>query len=165
MSSTEKIEIIEADLSTDFHQKAVVTLLNAYASDPMGDGKELSNDVKERLISGLREHPTTHVFLAIRRGEPVGIAACFRGFSTFAARPLLNIHDIYVVPEVQGQGVGRLLLEHVERAAKALDCCKLTLEVQERNARAHQIYLAYGFSRTTYVEAAGAALFLSKTLE
>jgi len=166
MPSTEiSTEIIEANLTTNPHQKAVVTLLNAYASDPMGDGKELSRDVQERLIAGLREHPTTRIFLAMRSDEPVGIAVCFLGFSTFAAKPLLNIHDFYVVPEVQGQGVGRLLLAHVERAAQDIDCCKLTLEVQERNTRAHQIYLAYGFSRATYVEDAGGALFLSKTLE
>lgn len=161
---TQSIEIIEADLTTEPHQIAVVAMLNAYASDPMGDGKPLANEVQEKLIAGLRNHPTTHIFLVMQESDPVGIAVCFRGFSTFAARPLLNIHDFYVAPELRGQGVGRLLLEHVERAAQATDCCKLTLEVQERNTRAHAIYLAYGFARSTYVEEAGGVLFLSKAI-
>lgn len=162
---TQTIEIIEADLTTQSHQKAVVAMLNAYASDPMGDGKPLASEVQEKLIAGLRKHPTTLIFLALQENEPVGIAVCFRGFSTFAARPLINIHDFYVAPELRRQGVGRLLLERVEHAAQATDCCKLTLEVQERNTRAHQIYLAYGFARSTYVEEAGGALFLSKAIK
>ena len=34
----------------------------------------------------------------------VGLALCFVGFSSFKARPLINIHDIAVRPEVRGQG-------------------------------------------------------------
>ena len=158
-------QIIKADLATKPHQQAVVSMINAYASDPMGDGKPLASKVKEKLIAGLRNHPTTLIFLAMRESVPVGIAVCFGGFSTFAARPLLNIHDIYVASEVRGQGVGRMLLEHVERAAQATDCCKLTLEVQERNTHAQKVYAAHGFSQSTYVEEAGGALFLSKVLE
>jgi GNAT superfamily N-acetyltransferase len=156
------IEITLADLTTTVHQQAVVALLNAYASDPMGDGKPLSAAVRAKLIAGLRDHPTTLIFLALHEREPAGIAACFRGFSTFAAQPLINIHDLYVVPAMRGRGVGRLLLEHVEAVARDLHCCKLTLEVQENNLRAQQVYRSYGFSQATLAEEAGGALFLTK---
>lgn len=159
------IKIIKADLALEAHQRAIVALLNAYAQDPMGDGKPLSDDVKANLATGLRDHPTTLVFLAMRGSESMGIAVCFRGFSTFAAKPLINIHDLYVDAELRGQGVGRLLLEAVEQEAHDTRCCKLTLEVQENNSRAQQVYEAYGFSRSTYVEAAGGALFLSKAVD
>jgi ribosomal protein S18 acetylase RimI-like enzyme len=158
------IEIIKADLTSTEHQEAVVSLLNAYAADPMGNGKALSDDVRANLIPGLREHRTTIIFLACSDREAVGIAACFRGFSTFAAKPLINIHDVYVVPEMRGRSVGRRLLENVEIEARATGCCKLTLEVQENNLRAQQVYRSHGFSRTTLVEEAGGALFLSKLL-
>jgi GNAT superfamily N-acetyltransferase len=158
------IEIIEADLNLPDHQTAVVELVNAYAKDPMGDGKPLADDVLARLIPGLREHPTTLIFLAYDQSAPIGIAVCFRGFSTFAARPLINVHDLAVLPTHRGQGVGRMLLAAVERRARELGCCKLTLEVLENNATARRLYAAVGFAQATYVPQAGGALFLSKRI-
>ena len=36
--------------------------------------------------------------------KPVGLATTFEGFSTFAAKPLINIHDIAVLPDYRGRG-------------------------------------------------------------
>jgi len=158
------IEILEADLDRREHQQAVVELLDAYAMDPMGNGKALSKEVRRELIFGLQRHPTTIIFLAFQDKKGVGIAACFGGFSTFAARPLINIHDFYVIPEVRGQKIGQMILADVEQKARDTECCKITLEVQQNNHRAQRIYEAAGFSRSVYVAAAGGALFLSKSL-
>ncbi len=154
----------EADLACAAHARAIVQLLNGYSKDAMGDGKPLSRTARRELIPALRRHPTTVVFLAWQRGKPVGLAICFRGFSTFAARPLLNIHDYFVVPQCRGAGVGRLLLAAVEKRAGELGCCKLTLEVQENNQRARAVYAAAGFARVMYVPEAGGSLFYAKPL-
>jgi GNAT superfamily N-acetyltransferase len=162
--SESHINIVEADLSLDEHQKATLELLNAYSMDPMGDGSPLSETARQNLIPGLRAHPTTMIFLAYHGGEPAGLAICFLGFSTFAARPLLNIHDYCVLPSHRGTGLGRLLLAAVEARVRALGCCRLTLEVQENNHRAKRVYAAAGFSQAVHVAEAGGALFLSKHL-
>jgi len=158
------VEIVEADLNRTDHQHAVVELIDAYAVDPMGNGKPLSAEVRRALIPGLQQHPTTVIFLAYQGGEAIGIAVCFSGFSTFAARPLINIHDLAVLPSHRGQGIGRRLLEEVERKARDMGCCKLTLEVQENNHRARRAYEAVGFAQAVYEESAGGSLFLSKPL-
>lgn len=158
------IEIIEADLSRGDHQRAVVDLVDAYARDPMGGGQPLPDDVRNALIPGLRDHPTTLIFLAYSGNDAIGIAVCFVGFSTFAARPLINIHDLAVLSAYRGQGVGRALLEAVEQKARRMDCCKLTLEVFENNHRARRSYEAAGFVQAMYQDAAGGALFLTKAL-
>lgn len=158
-----EVDIVEADLERAEDQRAIVMLTDAYARDPMGDGAPLADDVRRTLIAGLRRHPTTIVLLARARAEPVGIATCFLGFSTFAARPLLNIHDLTVLPAYRGRGIGRLLLEVVERKARALGCCKLTLEVAERNDVARHVYERAGFARPTYGDA-GAMLVYAKPL-
>jgi len=155
---------LAANLDDPIHQQAILALLNAYALDPMGDGKPLADEVQRRLIPGLREHPTTLVVLAFSGGQAVGMAICFRGFSTFAARPLLNIHDFVVLDHCRGRGIGRRIMDEVETQARKLGCCKLTLEVQENNTRAHAVYDALGFKRSVYVEEAGGALFLTKPL-
>jgi len=158
------VVIVEADLNRTEHQHAVVELIDAYAMDPMGNGKPLSPEVRRTLIPGLQRHPTTVVFLAYQDGKAIGIAVCFRGFSTFAARPLINIHDLAVLPEHRRQGTVRRLLEEVERKARDMGCCKLTLEVLEGNRRARQVYQAAGFAQVEYQAATGGALFLSKSL-
>ncbi|ETX05446.1 MAG: GNAT family acetyltransferase [Candidatus Entotheonella gemina] len=158
----ESVEIVEADLSRAAHQHAVSELINAYAADPMGDGKPLAAKVRKALIPGLRQHPATLIFLAYQGDDAIGIAVCFLGFSTFAAKPLINIHDLAVLPGYRGLGIGRQLLEAVERKARMLDCCKLTLEVFEHNHRARRLYEAVGFAQVTYQEEAGSALFLAK---
>ena len=61
------IEILQADLDLPEHQDAVLTLLDAYAMDPMGNGKALSDRVRSELIAGLQQHPTTIIFLAFKK--------------------------------------------------------------------------------------------------
>ena len=158
------IHFLEADLTRTEHRRAVLDLIDAYSCDPMGDGKPLSADARARLIAGLQEHPTTLIILAFKSSEPIGVAVCFRGFSTFAARPLINIHDLNVLPAYRGMGIGRGLIAAVEAKARELGCCKLTLEVQEKNHRARQTYAASGFSQALYEPDAGKVLFLTKAL-
>lgn len=156
--------IIEADLDDPAHQEAVVAMTAAYALDIMGKGTPLAPEVLARLIPGLRSHPTTLVFLAYVDGLPVGIATCFLGFSTFAARSLINIHDLAVLPEYRGHGIGRSLLQAVESTARERGCVKMTLEVQENNQRARQLYERVGFGQPVYGVTTGGTLFLSKCL-
>lgn len=158
------ISIVEADLGRREHQEAVLAMTDAYSRDDFGDGKPLDPGARERLIPGLRAHPTTLIMLAFDGERPVGAATCFIGFSTFAARPLVNIHDLVVLPQSRGAGVGRRLLEAVERRALELGCCKLTLEVLDRNERALGVYRAFGFARYALQEGAGEAVFMAKAL-
>lgn len=156
--------VVEANLDDPQHQQAVLEMVDAYARDPMGRGAGLPEEVLRDLIPGLRRHPTTLVFLALSGSRPVGIAVCFVGFSTFAARPLINIHDLAVVPEHRGRGVGRRLLEHIEARGRALGCAKLTLEVNVENREAHRLYTLFGFGNGTPHGRVGRVWFLEKPL-
>lgn len=158
------VHVIEADLGDAGHRSAIVDLVDAYSQDPMADGAPLAADVRNRLASGLRDHPTTLVFLAYDGARPVGVAVCFFGYSTFAAAPLINIHDLFVASDARGRGVSRALLDAVSDRAVSDGCCKVTLEVLENNVRARRVYEAAGFAQATYLPEAGGALFMSKSL-
>jgi len=158
------INIALADLSLPTHQQAVVDLIDAYSRDPMGDEKPLPDDVKQRLIPGLREHPTTIIYLAYDGDQPIGIAMCFRGFSTFAAKPLINIHDLAVLPGYRGKGIGRQLLLAVADHGRKIGGCKLTLETQEHNYTAQKLYKSVGFARDVHTVEAGGAIFMAMKL-
>ena len=158
------VTVVEADLSRQEDQEAVVAMTSAYATDPMGNAGPLPGDVLDRLIPGLRKHPTTLVFLAWDGNDPIGIATCFLGFSTFYARPLVNVHDLAVVPQFRGRGIGRQLLDAVAAKGTSLGCCKVTLEVHEANTRAKQMYEAAGFAEGAARQPGSRWLFYSKTL-
>jgi ribosomal protein S18 acetylase RimI-like enzyme len=95
---------------------------------------------------------------------PVGLVNCIEGYSTFKAQPLMNIHDIAVLPGHRGAGVGQALLAAAELHAKNRGCCKLTLEVLTGNARALKSYLGFGFEPYALDPAAGQASFMQKWL-
>lgn len=137
--------IRQADYDDPVHVAGIVDVLDSYASDPIGGATPLSDDVRRRLVPELRRHPNSLVLLAFAGQQPVGIAVCFIGLSTFQARPLLNIHDLAVVPGWRGRGAGRALLDEAEKQALGRGCCKLTLEVQEDNTPAMSLYKKVGF--------------------
>lgn len=156
--------IVEADLGQADHAADALEMIGAYARDPFGQGRDLDPPIRDALIDGLRAQPGALVFLAYLGERPVGVAVCFTGFSTFAAKPLINIHDIYVDAAARGRGIAQKLLEAVETKARVMGCCKLTLEVQERNTRARALYEKFGFTEGIYDADAGRVLFRWKAL-
>lgn len=159
------VQIILADFENPRHCEAIPFLINSYAQDPIGAGRPIDPAILERIVPGMRAHPTTLVFLAFDGERPVGIANCFLGFSTFAAMPLINIHDLAVLPEMRGKGVGTRLLEAVEEKGRELGCCKLTLEVREDNGRARAVYERFGFGDFTAGGEMVRTIFLDKRLK
>jgi ribosomal protein S18 acetylase RimI-like enzyme len=133
----------------------------------MGGGAGLAADVRARLGAELRERVargTAVVLVAEQGGEAVGVAIGFLGYSTFRARPLLNLHDLAVLPAARGAGVGRALLAAVAARARALGCCKVTLEVREDNAPARRLYARAGFVDSAPEGARTRTLFLEQSL-
>lgn len=159
------IDIVKADLSLPAHAEATLQLMDAYALDPMGGGQGLSNYVKANLLAELAKRKSAHVILAFVDAKPAGLIICLEGFSTFACKPLLNIHDAIVTLPYRGRGLSKLLLQKAEAIALDLGCCKLTLEVLEGNHIAQAAYKSFGFSGYELNPQMGKALFWEKKLE
>lgn len=139
------LEVRPADLTLTADQQATLELLDQYARHPMGMGRPLAEPIRAALVPRLHQHPTTHVLLAWEGATAIGILVAVLGFSTFSARPLLNVHDLFVRREWQGTGVGGRLLREAEAMARRLDCCKLTLEVRSDNFAGKRLYRRVGF--------------------
>ena len=144
--------------------RELVALLDGYARDPTGGGEPLPDLARERLAATLAATPNAFSLIGRVGGEPVALANCFVTLSTFACRPLVNVHDLAVAPGWRGRGVGRALLAAVEAEARSRGACKLTLEVLEGNAVARRSYARAGFGAYALDEAFGTALFLQKVL-
>lgn len=158
------IQVQMADYRDPDQAAAIASLLDRYARDPMGGGRPLDPEKLERLAGELARRPHAFTVLAYVHGRPVGLANCFELFSTFACRPLVNIHDIVVDREHRGRGIGRALLTKVEAVARSRGCCKLTLEVLEGNAPARRAYQSFGFAPYQLREELGQAMFWEKPL-
>ena len=114
------VKIVEADLANQEHAVAVLTLVEEFSTDPMGGGSALTSQARVALIPGLAAHPTTVLFLAYNDGQAIGVAVYFIGFSTFAAKSLINIHDLFVRDYARGQGVGSALIEAITQKTRAI---------------------------------------------
>ncbi|MGO4390874.1 GNAT family N-acetyltransferase [Variovorax sp. M-6] len=158
------IDLVLADYRDPAHAHAVVSLLDAYARDPAGGGEALAPEVLAGLPEALAARPQAFSVLAYDGKQPVGLVNCIEGFSTFACRPLVNVHDVVVLASHRGQRVAQRMLARVEAEARARGACKLTLEVLSGNHSALRAYEREGFASYQLDPAFGSAMFLQKKL-
>ena len=137
----------------------------AIAGLSMGGGQALSEFARANLVPCLAARPQAFSVLAFSKEQPVGLINCIEGFSTFACRPLVNVHDVAVLAEYRGQGIAEKMLVLVEGISRERGACKLTLEVLQGNAQAIRLYERVGFAGYHLGSAAGNALFLQKNLK
>jgi ribosomal protein S18 acetylase RimI-like enzyme len=159
------LTVIAADYHHPPHARAVVDLLEAYARDPAGGGHPLSEHARSNLPRELASRPQAFSVLAFDGEQPVGLVNCIEGFSTFACRPLVNVHDVVVLASHRGHRVGERMLAEVERMARDRGACKVTLEVLSGNTPAWRLYQRIGFAGYQLDPALGSAQFLQKWLD
>lgn len=81
-------------------------------------------------------------FLVADDGKRIGGVAFA---STVDSGRTVQLFQLYVLPALQGQGIGGLLLDEVEGCFPEAD--KIRLEVAEENKKAVDFYFSQGFSK------------------
>lgn len=147
------LSIYLGDLRDPFDARATLHILSVYHESIVGNNGPLPEKVRETVIDGLLACGNHRVFLAvesdansIESGRAIGMAVCFVNYSTFRARSLINVHDLAVLPEFQGRGIGRTILENVIRYAAEKQHYAITLEVRKDNINALKLYRKLGFA-------------------
>lgn len=159
------IKIEKVDYLNNTHARDLTFLLNEYACDQMGGGKPLQQYVIDNLTTELSKLPHAISIICYVDNKPAGLINCFEAFSTFYCKPLINIHDVMVLKGFRGQGLSHKMLAEVEAIAQSKGCCKLTLEVLNKNEAAMSSYKKYGFDDYTLDPETGHALFWQKILK
>lgn len=108
---------------------------------------ETASFTQDRLSSRALAHhlrsPTADVLLATLGQDPAGYALLlYRSTSTLA-----RLYSIATSPAARGKGVGRRLMDALERAARKRGCDRLRLEVREKNHPAIALYESLGYRR------------------
>jgi len=64
---------------------------------------------------------------------------------TFHSATLAELNKLYLLPELQGQGLGQEMLVRASRCASGHGCAELRLRVNKQNKRALRSYDRAGF--------------------
>ena len=155
---------LQANYNDTHHAQAIMQLMDAYSRDPAGGAKPLSEFSRVNLVNELAARPQAFSILAFDGDTPVGLVNCFEGFSTFACKPLVNVHDVVVLASHRGQRIGEQMLALAEHIALQRGACKLTLEVLSGNRSAFRLYERIGFESYQLDPEMGSAQFLQKWL-
>jgi ribosomal protein S18 acetylase RimI-like enzyme len=99
-----------------------------------------------RMLRHLLARPEVGaVFLAREAGRALGYLVLTRCYSLEFGGPFVLLDEIFVLPEAQGRGLGKRLLDTASAYCRASGFGYLRLEVQKKNLRALEVYRAYGF--------------------
>ncbi len=159
-----KTQFIVADYHNPEHAETLVRLLDEYAQDPMGGSEPLPEFAKKNLAKELANVPGAFSVFGFQEDRAIALANCLPSFSTFACKPLVNIHDLMVSDSVRGQGISQQLLAAIEVEALKRGSCKITLEVLQGNSGARSAYTKFGFKAYTLDDTSGHALFMQKSI-
>ena len=99
-------------------------------------------EILQKSLFGKRQF--AEVIIAEYETIPAGFALFFHNFSTFLGRPGIYIEDLYVIPEMRGKGIGKIILSLLARIAIERDCGRLEWWVLNWNKHAINFYIKHG---------------------
>ena len=141
-------DFIFCDFKNPVHCRQLIRLINHYMTDPMGGSEKLNKEQEQALIRGLANHPSSFVLFILYEAHFSGLATCFINFSTFKAKPYINVHDVIIDNKNRGKGLGKMLLGKIISIATERNYCKVNLEVRDDNTVAKNLYQSLGFTDT-----------------
>lgn len=142
----EEKRFIRVDLENEIHCSNLLMLLDDYMRDEMGTQEPMPEGLGAKIIDGLRSHSGYLGFFACVGDDFAALANCNLNFSTWQAKPLINIHDFIVSSAFRNRGLGLYLLHEIERYAAQKGYCRINLEVRHDNLKAQKLYLKAGYS-------------------
>ena len=117
----------------------------------LADYERLSDSVEadEERIRHTLFGPDPKVFCTIAEwaGEPAGFALWFYNYSTFLARHGIWLEDLFVRPELRGNGIGKALLKGLAQRCIAEGLGRFEWSVLDWNEPSIQFYRSLGAVR------------------
>jgi diamine N-acetyltransferase len=78
--------------------------------------------------------------------QDVGYTILLYGYSLEYGGRVLELDELYLIPEARGLGLGSQILAFVEQQAKAISAVVITLETELENKNAKQFYQKHGYT-------------------
>jgi GNAT superfamily N-acetyltransferase len=108
----------------------------------LSDYVTLNEDLLAEHLFGKKRY--AEVLLAEDDGVVAGFALFFHNYSTFLGQPGIYLEDLFVRPELRGQGHGKALLVALAKLAVERGCGRLEWSVLNWNEPALRFYQSLG---------------------
>lgn len=82
---------------------------------------------------GLSENPKYEAFLGKKNNRYISYVIFFMSYSSFLAKPVLYLEDIFVLNEYRKKGAGQQLFKFIVSLAKERDCGRIEWHVLDWN--------------------------------
>jgi len=105
------------------------------------------DDVRDRILR-LGKKGSARVVVATSDERVVGFAAVEILSTIHNSAPVCHVTALAVAPELRRRGIGRRLLEGIERLARHNGCRRVVVTSAERRTDAHSFYTANGWKYT-----------------
>jgi len=108
-------------------------------------GAHVRSTPAELACDGLRPDGAFEALLARDAdGRPVGLALHYYLYSTWNARRILFVEDLFIDAALRGSGLGRRMMAHLAGIARERGCVRMELDVKPANV-ARGFYERLGF--------------------
>ena len=126
-------------------------LLRLYAQPDLDDGKVLPMSDAQRIFERIARYPNYKVYVAVNEARVVGtFALLVMDNLGHQGTPSAIIEDVAVDPALQGQGIGKAMMQYAIRIATENGCYKVALSSNLKRERAHAFYDSLDFERHGY---------------
>lgn len=99
---------------------------------------------EELLYESLFQRKMAEVIIGEYQDKPVSFALFFHNFSTFLGKPGIYLEDLYVIPEMRGKGIGKIILAFLAKLTLERNCGRLEWWCLDWNEPSVNFYKAMG---------------------
>jgi GNAT superfamily N-acetyltransferase len=122
-------------------------ILNLYAV-VLDKGEVLSLEQAETLFKKMQTYPNYKVYIAENERAMVGtFALLIMDNLAHRGTPSGVVEDVAVLTELQGKGIGKMMMEFAMEKCKEAGCYKLVLSSNLRRKEAHAFYESLDFEK------------------
>jgi GNAT superfamily N-acetyltransferase len=132
-------------------EQDIPAILHIYSAAGLDGGQSFTLEEARQHFTLFRAYPNYRLFVADQDGTIAGTYSLLI-LDKLAKRGARTgiVEDVAVLPERQGRGLGRALMEHARAECRAAGCYKLALSSNLERVGAHGFYDALGFERHGY---------------
>ena len=126
-------------------------VLRIYAQPELDADETLSLDDALEQYSKFQRYPHYKLYVAADQKSIVGtFALLIMDNLAHRGAPSGIIEDVGVLPDYQGQGIGKRMMEYAMEACKRAGCYKVSLSSNMSRQHTHAFYESLGFTKHGY---------------
>ncbi len=124
--------------------KNIIPLYNGFVGSDRYS--QLDNDSFRKVL----QSNNNFIFVATDKDRLVGFVSFSVRLVVRYPKSISEIDELYVLPEYRKRGVGKKLMDELEKKAKELDCYRIFIESHFDHKVAHKFYEALKYTNYGY---------------